>query len=428
MHGQVHQQLLELTFVGMDLPRMLSQTHYHVHACTGHRLQQLGQFAQHRIRTDHFGMSRLPLAETRQLPRDLFGGKRGRADLLGGRARRRIIGELFQDTLRLRADNRQQAGVLLGHPRRQPGRRFHFLRLLLFPAAMSHVAEAQHCADRPASHAHRSRRAFHRYRPSRSCDQLCAAPQRHRRVAQHRERHGSLHRNSLWSSPLHQAAVRRRLRPLRRQRHNHFQRLSRGFLFGPSREPLRRRIQDAHSSFHIRHRNRIRHGPEHRREPRLAFGDLAFHGVLVHGDFNRGMQCRRCHRLHDVAERGGLFRAVHRCAVGVRGKEHHGDAVAFADDLRRLDAVHPPVEPDIHQYDLGFARQIHRFFARARNRRHAMPQRFQALRNVARDQALVLNQQHVVGPCGLTSRRCWRFPFPRLSFVRVHVFLLLQGT
>ncbi len=151
VHGEIHKELLELAFVGVDLAGVQRGADGDVDARAGDRFEELGHAAEHAVRAEHRGIAGLALAEAGELARDLLGGGGGLADFFGGGAGGGVVGELLQEALGLGADHGEQRGVFVHHAGGEARGGFHFLRLLqllLLPAALADVAEAEDRADR----------------------------------------------------------------------------------------------------------------------------------------------------------------------------------------------------------------------------------------------------------------------------------------
>jgi hypothetical protein len=79
--------------------------------------------------------------------------------------------------------------------------------------------------------------------------------------------------------------------------------------------------------------------------------------VPVHRQGDGPMQLRLLERLHEVGVWRRALRAVDRGEVAVCGEEDDRDLFPFADRLRRLDAIHRPLEADVHQHEVGLVRR-----------------------------------------------------------------------
>ena len=170
-----------------------------------------------------------------------------------------------------------------------------------------------------------------------------------------------------------------------------------GLGLGPAGERFGGGIQRAHLALDVGDDNGVGHGAQDGREPGFALGELARHGVFVDGDFDGRVERGGGDGLDDVAVRLGELGAIERGAIGVRGEEDDGDGKAAADDFGGLDAVHASVEADVHEHKLGVGRGFHGLLAGGDGGDDAVAELLDTLRDVARDQALVFNQQYGVG-------------------------------
>ena len=118
--------------------------------------------------------------------------------------------------------------------------------------------------------------------------------------------------------------------------------------------------------------------------------------MFVDGDFDGGVKRGGGDGLDNVAERLGELGALERGAVGMRGEENHGDTEAAADDFRGLDAIHVSIEADVHEHKLGLGGGFDGLFTGGGDGDDTVAELFDVLRDVARDESLVFNQQNVV--------------------------------
>ncbi len=96
--------------------------------------------------------------------------------------------------------------------------------------------------------------------------------------------------------------------------------------------------------------------------------------MLGDGHFDAGLKRRGAQRLDDVAERAGQLGAIQSGAVGVGGQEQHGQVVARANLLGRLDSIELAVDANVHQYDLGRGGQLQSLFGGGRRTDDLVPE------------------------------------------------------
>ena len=90
VHGQVHDDLLDLSGVGFDSTQIRAGDHYHVDVFADQAIQQLEIFCNYRVQVEDFGGEHLLAAEGQQLASECGGAVGGVGDLLCRAAQLRI--------------------------------------------------------------------------------------------------------------------------------------------------------------------------------------------------------------------------------------------------------------------------------------------------------------------------------------------------
>ena len=80
---------------------------------------------------------------------------------------------------------------------------------------------------------------------------------------------------------------------------------------------------------------------------------LALHAALVEGHLDVGAELALLEGLEQVGEGLGNFGFLEDGLVGVCGEEYDGDAELDADEMGGLDAIHRPLEHDVHEDKVG---------------------------------------------------------------------------
>ena len=114
--------------------------------------------------------------------------------------------------------------------------------------------------------------------------------------------------------------------------------------------------------------------------------------VLVEGQLDLRRQLSFLERFEDVAKRPGELRAGQRGRVGMGRQVDHRHVVLAADRFRRFDAVHRPLQPDVHQHEVRTepAGQRDGLFASGGDPGHLVAQLFQLAGQVLGDDRLRL--------------------------------------
>jgi len=82
-----------------------------------------------------------------------------------------------------------------------------------------------------------------------------------------------------------------------------------------------------------------------------------------------------------------------------------------------FDAVHGPVQANVHEHYIGARSRFDGLFAGAGDGGDAMPERFQALRDIASNEAFIFDQQNAIR-AGVLRRRGRR---PRGALGCLHI-------
>ena len=150
---QVHDDLLDLSRVGLDPAERLPLHGGHLDVLSDHAAEHLVEVREEGVEIQHPGLDHLLPAEREELARQ-GGGALGRLlDLIDLGAHRVALGQALGDQLPVPGDDVQQIIEVVGDPARQPADGFHLLRLpklLLELLALRDVVHGDHRAEVPA--------------------------------------------------------------------------------------------------------------------------------------------------------------------------------------------------------------------------------------------------------------------------------------
>src|SRR5262249_51642069 len=140
----------------------------------------------------------------------------------------------------------------------------------------------------------------------------------------------------------------------------------------------------------------------------LALAQPALGGGFVQRQLDRRAQLGLLERLEQVARGVGGAGATDGLVVGVGREIDDRYAAALADAARGLDAVGVAVEADVHEHEGGGELLGHadRGGARAGDADDGVTDALELLADVARDHALVLDDQDAGSDHGVRLRAC----------------------
>ena len=144
----------------------------------------------------------------------------------------------------------------------------------------------------------------------------------------------------------------------------------------------------------------------------LSFSCLS-RALPVHRHLDCDQQLALVERFEDVSKRRAALGALDRCAVGMGCQKNHRNVLPVADGVSRGDPVALPLQPDVHQYQVGLlidgaldgeVRGINRG-----DDDHAEP--YESLLKFLGNQCLVFDHQNTE-----TDRTDSRRPLSRIAF------------
>src|SRR5208282_2952926 len=129
VHGQVHDDLVDLTWIGTDGSEDGAGNHDQIDVLPDHAGEHLQVLGNHFIQVEHLGSQHLLAAEGQQLPGEGGGALRGIGNFLRRPSQSHIGSETLEQKLGVAGDHHQQVVKVVRDAAGEAADRFHFLRL-----------------------------------------------------------------------------------------------------------------------------------------------------------------------------------------------------------------------------------------------------------------------------------------------------------
>src|SRR5208282_1307022 len=129
VHGQVHDDLVDLTWIGTDGSEDGAGNHDQIDVLPDHAGEHLQVLGNHFIQVEHLGSQHLLAAEGQQLPGEGGGALRGVGNFLRRPSQSDIGSETLEQKLGVAGDHHQQVVKVVRDAAGEAADRFHLLRL-----------------------------------------------------------------------------------------------------------------------------------------------------------------------------------------------------------------------------------------------------------------------------------------------------------
>ena len=149
VHGQVHQDLLELARVGVDVPGVRPQGEEQLHVLADEPPQHRADLLDHRVEVQVLPLQHLLAAEGQELAGEAGGAIGGLLDLLHAAAERIVGLQPAEEHRAAPGDDGEQVVEVVGHPAREPPHRLHLLGLPQLVLELLALGDVHHGADHP---------------------------------------------------------------------------------------------------------------------------------------------------------------------------------------------------------------------------------------------------------------------------------------
>ena len=147
VHRQVHQDLLELARVGVDVPGPRSQSEEQLDVLADEPPQHPADLVDHRVEVEVLALQHLLAAEGQELPGET-GGAIGRLlDLLDAATERIVRLQPAEEDRAAPGDDGEEVVEVVGHPAREAPHRFHLLGLSQLVLELLAPGDVHHGAD-----------------------------------------------------------------------------------------------------------------------------------------------------------------------------------------------------------------------------------------------------------------------------------------